>query len=177
MGWRERLVSSLSDQIAAVDSAYQESLKSEDKSSNKSPVVRGAADAGVMLLLGNFAFSVNTAAYNQLAREASWNWSEQARIGQQSLLQYTGKNGRTVRIEGESHAFFGKSGTEAVNTLYELADQTEPQLLVSGVGDVLGWWVVVHFSDTTDRFLPGGGHRNKKWSLELKHYADDLADP
>ncbi|WP_454719428.1 phage tail protein [Citrobacter freundii] len=150
---------------------------SEDEFQRHNRATRGAADARVMMMLGDFAFSVDTAAYNHLAREAAWSWSEQARIGQQSLLQYTGKNGRTVRIEGESHVFFGKSGTEAVNTLYELADQAEPLLLVSGEGDVLGWWVVERFSDSTDRFLPGGGHRNKKWSLELKHYADDLADP
>ncbi|EGM7553839.1 phage tail protein, partial [Escherichia coli] len=146
----------------------------EDSLQRDNSYLRGAADARVMLMLGDFAFSVDTTAYNQLTREAGWTWSEQARIGQQSLLQYTGKNGRTVRLEGESHAFLGKSGTEAVNTLYDLANKAEPQLLVSGEGDVLGWWVVERFSDSTDRFLPGGGHRNKKWSLELKHYADDL---
>ena len=150
---------------------------SEDYFQQRNSVIRGAADARVMMMLGDFAFSVDTAAYNQLAREAAWNWSEQPRIGQQSLLQYTGKNGRTVRIEGESHVFFGKIGTGAVDTLYDIADRAEPQLLVSGEGDVLGWWVVERFSDSTDRFLPGGGHRNKKWTLELKHYADNLADP
>ncbi|WP_223306982.1 phage tail protein [Citrobacter sp. S-77] len=150
---------------------------SEDDFQQRNSAIRGAADARVMMMLGDFAFSVDTAAYNQLAREAAWKWSEQGRIGQQSLLQYTGKNGRTVRVEGESHAFFGKSGTEAVDTLYDIADRAEPLLLVSGEGDVLGWWVVERFSDSTDRFLPGGGHRNKKWTLEMKHYADDLDNP
>lgn len=155
----------------------QLSALSDDEFQRHNSASRGAADARVMLMLGEFAFSVDTAAYNQLTRDAAWSWSEQARTGQQSLLQYTGKNGRTVRIEGESHAFFGKSGTDAVSALYDLADKAEPLLLVSGEGDVLGWWVAERFSDTCDRFLPGGGHRNKKWSLELKHYADDLADP
>jgi phage protein U len=49
---------------------------------------------------------------------------------------------------------------EGVNDLFDLADQAKPQQLVSG-GDVLGWWVVTDFSDTTSKFLPGGGHRNK----------------
>ncbi|EHS1279508.1 TPA: phage tail protein [Escherichia coli] len=149
----------------------------EDGAQQQSSNARGAADARIMMMLGDFSFSVDTAAYNQLTREASWNWSEQERIGRQSLLQYTGKPGRTVRIEGESHAFFGKTGTDAVNTLYDIADMAEPQLLVSGEGDVLGWWVVQDFSDSTDRFLPGGGHRNKHWSMTLKHYADNLSDP
>ncbi|KTG96488.1 phage tail protein, partial [Enterobacter hormaechei] len=108
--------------------------------------------------------------------EASWRWSEQERIGKQDLLQYTGKPGRTVRLEGESHAFFRK-GVDAVNDLFDLADQNQPQQLVSGEGDVLGWWVVIDFSDMTSRFLPGGGHRNKNWTMTLKHYADDISNP
>ncbi len=70
--------------------------------------LRSAGTARVMMMLGDFAFSIDTAAYNQLTREATWRWSEQERIGKQDLLQYTGKPGRTVRLEGESHAFFRK---------------------------------------------------------------------
>lgn len=31
--------------------------------------------------------------------------------------------------------------------------------------------------DTTNRFLPGGGHRNKNWTMTLKHYADNISNP
>jgi hypothetical protein len=148
----------------------------EDAGRAQSGAVRGAEQARVMLMLGDFAFSVDTTAYNQLTREASWRWSEQERIGKQDLLQYTGKSGRTVRLEGQAHAFFRK-GVDAVNDLYDLANLAAPQQLVSGVGDVLGWWVVTEFTDTTSRFLPGGGHRNKNWTLAIKHYADDISNP
>lgn len=80
----------------------------EDFGQFQSSAVRGAQAARVMMMLGDFAFSIDTTAYNQLTREASWRWSEQERIGKQDLLQYTGKPGRTVRLEGESHAFFRK---------------------------------------------------------------------
>lgn len=148
----------------------------EDAGRAQSGAVRGAEQARVMLMLGDFAFSVDTTAYNQLTREASWRWSEQERIGKQDLLQYTGKSGRTVRLEGQAHAFF-RNGVDAVNDLYDLANLAAPQQLVSGVGDVLGWWVVTEFADTTSRFLPGGGHRNKNWTLAIKHYADDISNP
>ena len=128
----------------------------EDSGQRSTGALRGGQEARVMMMLGNFAFSIDTAAYHQLTREASWRWSEQERIGKQDLLQYTGKPGRTVRLEGQSHAFFRK-GVEGVNDL--------------------GWWVVTDFSDTTSKFLPGGGHRNKNWTMTLKHYADDLSNP
>ncbi|KJL74755.1 tail protein, partial [Enterobacter hormaechei subsp. steigerwaltii] len=94
----------------------------EDFGQFQSSAARGAQAARVMMMLGDFAFSIDTTAYNQLTREASWRWSEQERIGKQDLLQYTGKPGRTVRLEGESHAFFRK-GVDAINDLFDLADQ------------------------------------------------------
>ncbi|WP_368900348.1 phage tail protein [Mixta calida] len=136
---------------------------------------RSAAEAQVMMMLGDFAFSVDTTAYNQLKRDASWNWSEQERIGKQSILQYTGKSGRTVTFSGETHAFFG-NGTGATDDLFDIGEQTQPQLLVSGVGDVLGWWVITEFSDETSSFLPGGAPRKKTWTMTIKHYADNLSD-
>ncbi len=72
----------------------------EDYGQFQSSAVRGAQAARVMMMLGDFAFSIDTTVYNQLTREASWRWSEQERIGKQDLLQYTGKPGRTVRLEG-----------------------------------------------------------------------------
>lgn len=38
--------------------------------------LRSAGTARVMMMLGDFAFSIDTAAYNQLTREATWRWSE-----------------------------------------------------------------------------------------------------
>ena len=147
----------------------------EDFGQSQSSSIRGGQAARVMMMLGDFAFSIDSTAYNQLTREASWRWSEQERIGKQDILQYTGKPGRTVRLEGEAHAMFRK-GVDAVNDLHDLSDQAKPQQLVSGEGDVLGWWVVTEFSDSTNKCLPGGGHRNKSWNMTLTHYADDLSD-
>lgn len=77
----------------------------EDSGQRSTGALRGGQEARVMMMLGSFAFSIDTAAYHQLTCEASWRWSEQERIGKQDLLQYTGKPGRTIRLEGQSHAF------------------------------------------------------------------------
>ena len=44
----------------------------EDFGQFQSSTVRGAQAARVMMMLGDFAFSIDTTAYNQLTREASW---------------------------------------------------------------------------------------------------------
>lgn len=143
------------------------------------PVSSGTRDSEpvkIMMMLGDFAFSIDTTAYNQLTREAQWRWGEQERIGKQDILQYTGKPGRTVTFTGATHAFF-RNGALASDDLFDLAEQARPQQLVSGYGDVLGWWVITQFSDSTTRFLPGGGHRNRTWTMTIKHYADNLSNP
>ena len=129
----------------------------------------------VMLLLGDFEFSIDMLTYNQLAREANWRWSAQERIGQADLLQYTGKTRRTVTLQGEAHASLHR-GVNAIDDLYLLADKATPLLLVSGAGDVLGYWVVEKFSDSTTRFLPAGAPRHKTFSIGIRHYGDNLSN-
>ncbi|WP_338418163.1 phage tail protein [Izhakiella australiensis] len=148
----------------------------EDNQQAAGSTARARQTASVMMMLGDFVFSIDTTAYNQLTREASWRWSKQERIGGQDLLQYTGKAARSVTLNGEVHASLGK-GIDAVDALYRLADQARPQQLVSGEGDVLGWWVLTNFSETTNRFLPGGAHRHKAWKITLEYYADDISNP
>ena len=52
----------------------------EESGQRQAGAQRGARQASVMMMLGDFAFSIDTTAYNQLTREASWRWSEQERI-------------------------------------------------------------------------------------------------
>ena len=144
--------------------------------SYNAPNGRQAENAKIMMMLGDFEFSIDTAAYNQLTREARWRWQEQERIGKQDLLQYTGKEARSVKLDGEAHAFF-RNGVTSIDALYDLADKAQPQQLVSGAGDVLGWWVITDFTDTTPAFLPGGSPRKKTYSITIKHYADDIHNP
>ena len=95
----------------------------------------------ILLKLGGVEFTTTGAAWNTLSREVQWRWAEQQRTGKQDLLQYTGKAARTVRLEGEAHVRFGDS-LNRVDALFDLGEGATPQLLVSGSGDILGYWVV-----------------------------------
>ncbi|WP_227317428.1 phage tail protein [Cedecea davisae] len=130
----------------------------------------------IMLSLGSFEFSIDTAAYQTLTRNASWRWSEQQRIGKQDLLQHTGKPGRTVKLDGEAHYSF-RNGVDSIDDIYDLADKAEPQQLVTSQGDVLGWWVIKEFTDTTTNFFAGGVARHKTFSVTMQHYGDNLDNP
>lgn len=130
----------------------------------------------VMMVLGKFSFSVDTVAYNSLKREASWNWTEQERLCQRDILQYTGKKSPTRTFDGEAHAFLGK-GVASIEQLYVLADKAEPLQLVSSKGDVMGFWVIKSVSDSTSSFMPGGTERHKTFSMTIQFYGDDISHP
>lgn len=148
-----------------LDSSYVETSGSNDDSLPR-----------VMLRLGGFSFSIDNLAYDTLKTEATWNWSEQGRIGKRDLLQYTGKGAPTKTLEGQAHALFGRS-VQAISELYQLGDGAQPLQLVSSNGDVMGYWVVKSVSDSTDSVLPGGFARRKTFSMAIQYYGDDLSNP
>ena len=45
----------------------------------------------LMLALGPFRFEMGHATYQSLAMSQSWRWPEQARIGREPALQFTGR--------------------------------------------------------------------------------------
>jgi len=54
----------------------------------------------VMMALGTYRFSVASAAYQGLSRQAAWRWPAQERLGAHPVLQYTGPGDQTIRIDG-----------------------------------------------------------------------------
>ena len=54
----------------------------------------------VMLALGSYRFSLSTAAYDRLSRQASWRWPSQDRLGAHPVRQYVGPGEQTIRLQG-----------------------------------------------------------------------------
>ncbi|KFC12937.1 phage tail protein [Trabulsiella guamensis ATCC 49490] len=131
--------------------------------------------ARVLMSWGDFEFSVDNLAYSTLSRSAEWRWSAQELIGKRDQLQFTGKSTKTVNIEGEAYSGFG-AGPEATEALFQQADLERPLLLVSGLGDIFGYWVVTSFTDTATSLLPGGGARRRSFRIEMKYYGEELQD-
>ena len=91
----------------------------------------------VMLALGPFRFEMGQATYQSLAMSQSWRWPEQARIGREPALQFTGREPAEIRLQGVLFPGFD-AGLAQVEEMRELADRGEPLQLVDGVGRVWG---------------------------------------
>jgi len=83
---------------------------------------------GVMMLLGNFRFSVSTTAYQTFAHSSAYRWQAQERYGQQPAMQYTGPGEESITPSGDIYpSFAGGIAGLAV-------DQKAKQPLVVAIG-------------------------------------------
>lgn len=128
----------------------------------------------VQMSLGSFKFSISSAAYSQLVKRWSWNWASLSVIGQYDNLQAVGKSPISIKLTGEISPLFQNVGTQQVESLAKLGDELKPHLLVSGLGDIMGYWCIVSLSETDSKFLQGGIARLQSFDIEIKYYGNNL---
>lgn len=132
--------------------------------------------SSIMLSLGSFKFSISSASYNELVKNWSWKWTAQSLIGQSDRLQAIGKAPMKISLSGEVVTTFNNVGINQIEILSELGDQMKPLQLVSGTGDVLGFWCITTLSETSSKFLKGGIARLQSFSMEIQHYGNSLSN-
>ena len=126
----------------------------------------------VMLALGPFRFEMGHATYQSLAMSQSWRWPQQARIGREPALQFTGREPAEIRLQGVLFPGFD-AGLAQVEAMRELADRGEPLQLVDGLGRVWGSWVIVEVGDTRSVLMDDGQPRRVGFEVKLKAYGED----
>ncbi len=126
----------------------------------------------VMLALGPFRFEMGQATYQSLAMSQSWRWPEQARIGREPALQFTGREPAEIRLQGVLFPGFD-AGLSQVEEMRELADRGEALQLVDGLGRVWGAWVIVEVGDTRSVLMDDGQPRRVGFEVKLKAYGED----
>lgn len=122
-----------------------------------------------MMQLGGFRFGIPTAAYQELRRTTEYKWPAQERLGRHEALQYTGPGADTITLSGVIFPEF-RGGTGQIDRLRALASQGTPQILVSGMGEILGWYVVERIEETQGVFAAAGVPRRQDFTLQLRRY-------
>lgn len=125
--------------------------------------------ADVMMQLGGYQFSVNTAAYQDLRRSSEYRWKNQERVGQLDALQYTGQGSDTITLSGVVFPGY-KGGTGQLNAMRAQAGTGQPLLLVDGQGFIHGRWVIEKIDEQQAVFARAGVPRRQQFSLQLRKY-------
>lgn len=127
----------------------------------------------VMMALGDFRFSIDTAAYQTLTRQDGWRWAASDRLGKNPALQYVGPSATTIELDGVILPAY-RGGIYQVQRMREMAAQGEPLLLVSGLGDVVGRFCITAIEETGTNFMAIGVARHVAFRLSLMAYGEDL---
>lgn len=127
--------------------------------------------AEVMMHLGVFGFSISTAAYDSLKRSTSWNWGSQSRFGRSPSRQYVGKGDDSITIDGTIYT--ERVGLAQIESMRQLADTGEPQLLVDQYGYIAGKWCIESVDETQSGFFADGAPRKQAFSMKLSAYGED----
>ena len=127
----------------------------------------------MMLALGPYRFSINTAAYQNLKHSSEYRWPATERIGKEPLLQATGKGSERIELEGVIYPYY-KGGLEQMELMRLTAGNQEPFLLIDGNGAILGRWVITQIEESQSVFLANGNPRRIEFRLNLERYGEEL---
>lgn len=128
--------------------------------------------ADVMLALGGYRFSMNTAAYEKLTRSDTWRWIFQDRVGRRPAGQFLGPAKSEVELEGTILPHY-KGGLGQIPAMRAEADKGEPLILADGHGNVWGKWVIERLQETQSRPIANGAPRKIDFRLTLSSYGED----
>lgn len=136
----------------------------------------GPADSGnapVMLMVGTFKFSLNTAMFQQMQRTSEYRWASIERFGDVDAQQFTGYGDDVITLPGVIYPDF-KGGVTQIGKLRHLAEQGRPQRVMTAAGVNAGYFTIQRITDTREFFKPNGDFLKQEFSVSLKFYGVKL---
>ncbi|MEZ6852793.1 phage tail protein [Halodesulfovibrio aestuarii] len=132
-----------------------------------------------MMKLGEYTFSLNTAAYQSSSRSSSYSWSEQKQTETTPALQFTGVGADTLSLPGVIFPTF-RGGLGQVEAMRREAEKGKPLMLIDLCGlidankNALGYWCITSIKEKRSDFLPAGIPQKIEFTLELKYYGEKI---
>lgn len=151
--------------------AYREIITGIVQKTLDSFTGNNSGNAPVLMMLGGFKFSLNTAVFQEVQQSNSYRWPAQERMGQRDALQFTGIGDEVMRLPGVIYSDFRGTGYE-MSQLRQLAREGRPLKLISGAGNVLGMWVIEKVEVTHSHFKPNADARKQEFVVTIRKYSD-----
>lgn len=129
----------------------------------------------MMMSLGQFVFSLGTAAYQDLQRQTQWRHPSSNRVGVRPARQFAGQGDDSITMAGLiAPDVTGK--IESLDTLREMGDSGSGWPLVEGTGRVYGQFVIEGLTEGQTLHFQDGAPRRIDFSLSLQRVDDDRAE-
>ena len=128
----------------------------------------------MMMCLGQFVFSLQTLAYQELQRQTAWRHASNSRIGARPASQFLGVGEETITLPGFLVPEYGDYN--ALSEITAMADTGAAFALVDGLGRVHGQWVITDKSETGTLFDRNGQPKRVEFSITLRRVDDQRVD-
>jgi phage protein U len=126
----------------------------------------------IMMQLGNFQFSIQSAAYQEFRRNVEYRWVELNRIAHRPSLQFVGVGRDEIELRGVILPTF-QGGIHQMDILRSYAQKGKPQTLTTGRGENWGPWCVLAITDEQRQMTFKGTPLKIEFSLRLSYYGPD----
>ncbi|MDX2109207.1 MAG: phage tail protein [Verrucomicrobiota bacterium] len=133
----------------------------------------------IQMQLGEYKFSVSTAAYQVLERIREYRWPKQERLGGMPARQFVGRGDDTISLHGVIFPFSNQrsgsrgSGLYQVGSMATLAGRGEPLELVDSTGLAWGRWCIERIVETKRELAGGGIPKKIEFTISLGFYAEE----
>jgi len=126
----------------------------------------------MMMGLGTFRFSLNTAAYQGMSRTDTYPWVEQTRLSRKPAMQIPAQEATEITLEGVIYPDW-RGGLAQIDGMRAAASRKQPLMLVSGAGRIFGLYVILSIEEKASIFKANGAPRRQEFTLTLKEYGSD----
>ncbi|WP_175773556.1 phage tail protein [Paraburkholderia phenazinium] len=127
----------------------------------------------MMMSLDQFVFSLKTAPFKELQRQRNWKHRTSSRVGSRDASQFTGAGDDTITLNGlVAPETIGSIAS--LNELATMGDTGDAYVLVDGIGNVYGAFIIDGLNETQTYHTREGIPRKIEFSLTLKRVDDDM---
>ena len=125
----------------------------------------------MMMALDTFIFETDTLPYQEMAQNWAWRMARSERFQALPSVQFVGADASEITLTGA--LYNGQIGDfGALSTLIEMGNRGEAYQLMSGSGDVLGYFTIEEMNVRSSVFFIDGVPRKADFSLKLKQAPD-----
>lgn len=137
----------------------------------------GAGDAATYLtgfipqyILGDFLFSLNTAAPQSYGRSKTWRWAKQERVGRLPAVQFLGPGDDTWEFAGIIFTTW-RGGAGQPENMRRMAGKGVPLDLIDALGTNYGQWCIESVDERGTEMRFAGTPMRQEFTIKLFRYS------
>jgi len=126
----------------------------------------------MMMALGFFVFSLDTAPYQELQQKLAWRHPSTSRVGLRPARQFIGQDDELITLSGDLLPEL-TGGAKSLDLLRYMGDTGEQWSLIEGNGRVYGFFVIEGLDIRKTFFFKDGTPRKFEYTMQLARVGDD----